>query len=169
MTRRALLVLALACAACGDARAPSAPGAGSPFPPLTLPMLAGEGSIALPAPGEGPILVNVWATWCEPCRREMASLQRLHERGGRLRVVGISVDRDGNLAREFVRAHGISFANALDAASRLAGGVLAVRTLPTTFAIDASGVIRWREEGPRDWSDAATRERLRQALQPGAR
>jgi thiol-disulfide isomerase/thioredoxin len=57
------------------------------------------------------MLINVWATWCQPCRAEMAGLDRLYRslspQG--LQLLGVSVDEDMNLVREYVRQAGVSF------------------------------------------------------------
>lgn len=157
--RAGAAALAIACAACTQ---PERPGvrAGDRFPQIRLARLDGEGAVALPGAAGSLLVVNVWATWCEPCRREMPSLQRLHHRlaASGARVVGVSVDADRHLAVEFAR--GLSFENGLAGAQELGSGPLAVTRFPTTFVIDARGVVRWREEAPRDWSDDATLARV---------
>lgn len=164
---RVAALLAVACAACTPAEPPGV-RAGEPFPDRRLARLEAPGELVLPA-GEA-LVVNVWATWCEPCRREMPSLERLHRRlaGEGVRVVGITVDSDPRLAAEFVRARGISFENAIDDAHALGAGALAVRKFPTTFVVGADGVVRWREEAARDWSDDASIARVRAAARGGA-
>ena len=92
-----------------------------------------------------PLLLNVWATWCDPCREEMPSLEQLYreyqERG--LRVVAISIDDDGQaeLIREFVREHNLTF----DVLHDPRGGIMRqypVRGVPQTFLISRRGQIR---------------------------
>lgn len=155
----------LALAAC-SARTPAGVAAGERFPATTLPALF-DGEPALVLPRGEPLVVNVWATWCEPCRREMASLQALHQRAPQgVRVVGVSIDTDRFLAQEFVRKLGLAFPNALADADALTRGALAVRAYPTTFVIGADGVVRWRHEGPRDWASAETAAQLARVLRP---
>jgi cytochrome c biogenesis protein CcmG, thiol:disulfide interchange protein DsbE len=150
-------------AGCG-ARSPAC-GAGDRFPPQSFAQLDRAGALALPGGDARPLVVNIWATWCEPCRREMPSLERLHALApGGVRVVGISVDDDRLLAAEFARARGLTFANGIDPGGVLAAADLAVTRFPTTFVIDARGVIRWREEAARDWTDPASLEKLRAVL-----
>ena len=159
-TRLAATVACVLTAAC----APQ-PGvrAGDAFPPGEFPLLGRAGRLQLPGPG--PLVVNVWATWCAPCRGEMQSLERLHRLAPEgVRVVGLSADTDRFLAEEFLRAGGLTFANALASPEALAGPALAVTRFPTTFVVDRAGVVRWREEAARDWADERTLERLRAAL-----
>lgn len=163
------VALALACAACAQHDRQGV-RAGEPFPQLAVARIEAEGEIALPGEADGVLVVNVWATWCEPCRREMPSLEKLHRRlaasGGR--VVGITVDDDRRLAAEFARARGLTFENAQAAAHELSAGPLAVSRFPTTFVVDARGVVRWREEAPRDWSDDATLAKMLAMAQAGS-
>ena len=158
----AITLVAAALVACVPHAA--GPRVGAPFPALRVAVLGAAGDLSLPAAGE-PVLLNVWATWCAPCRAEMASLEALHRAAPRgLRVIGVSVDDDRFLAEEFVRRQGLTFANGIAGARALADGPLAVASYPTTFVIDAAGRLAWREDGPRDWASAATRARLEAAL-----
>ncbi|HET9580251.1 MAG TPA: TlpA disulfide reductase family protein [Usitatibacter sp.] len=141
---------------------------GEPLAQRHLARLDGRGELALPA-GDGPVVVNVWATWCEPCRREMQSLERLHRLApAGVRVVGISVDEDRNLAEEFLRQQHVTFANGVDSAAGLAHGPWHVTRFPTTLVVDARGVVRLREERARDWSDDVNVARVKAALGGGA-
>lgn len=112
------------------------------------------------------VIVNYWATWCAPCRAEMAGLQRLSDaleaRG--IAVVGVNVDADGNLAREFVLAHGIRFAQFADPGMRHARAAHGIRALPHTFAVNAEGETVARVVGARDWPGAEGAEILRGAF-----
>lgn len=171
MTPRAALRLApfgppfvAALVVCGCAPRAQGPQAGAPFPPTRFEALGPGEALVLPAPGQA-MVVNFWATWCEPCRREMASLERLHRAApSGVRVVGVSVDADRFLAQEFARHLGLTFPNGRADADVVGRVPLGVRAYPTTFVVDAAGVVRWREEGPRDWSSAETAARLAAAL-----
>jgi len=111
------------------------------------------------------VIVNFWATWCAPCREEMPGLQRLSEtlapRG--VAVVGVSVDTDLNLAREFLLRHRVSFDNFADAGMAHSRGALGITALPVTFALDSEGKIAGRALGARDWAGAGGQDFLRQA------
>jgi peroxiredoxin len=106
-----------------------------------------------------PLIVNVWATWCDPCRDEMPSFERLYrgyrERG--LRIVAISVDDAGSeqLIRDFVQEHHLTFDILHDPAAAILRQYQ-VRGVPQTFLISRGGeIIATRFSG--DWSSAANR------------
>lgn len=95
------------------------------------------------------IVVNVWATWCPPCRLEMPALEDVYRsrRDRGLKVLALSLDRSNvDAVRRFVDEHGLTFpvAMATPAMRRALGGVHAV---PTTFLIDRSGRLRHEVRG----------------------
>jgi thiol-disulfide isomerase/thioredoxin len=95
------------------------------------------------------VVVNFWATWCVPCRVEMPSLQKLHERhaGEDVRVLGFSVDvGSAQTVRGYLNERGITFpvGRATDAQRRAFGGIPGI---PTTFVIDRTGTVRHRVVG----------------------
>lgn len=102
------------------------------------------------------LVLNVWATWCPPCRREMPSLERLSKTvdGSRIVVAGVSVDTDANLALEFLGQNGITFRNFGDTSANLTN-VLGVRVYPETLLVAPDGKIVHRIAGERDWSSPA--------------
>lgn len=96
------------------------------------------------------VLVNVWATWCAPCRVEMPALQQIADRYASegLVVLGLSVDRGpAEDVDAFLTERGITYPVAIVDAETIAalGGV---RGYPTSFLIDRSGVVRHRVLGP---------------------
>lgn len=115
-----------------------------------------------------PILVNLWATWCGPCRREMpelAALSRRHAADG-LRVIGISLDEAASAAkvRRFVRDQKIPYTILRDAEDH-ASGVFGVPALPSTFLFDREGVLVWTRVGVIEPGDPELKAALRKALQ----
>lgn len=147
-----LLTLLLGLAGCGEAPVPPGPHVGAPFPSLTVPALDGP-PLDLAAYRGRVLVLNVWATWCAPCREEMPSLQRLSERFDpeRLVVVGLTVDEDTNLAREFLLKYGIRFPIASDPAGGVAEGLLGVTAYPDTFVVAPDGTLAERITGGRTW------------------
>lgn len=104
---------------------------------------------------QGRVLVlNLWATWCGPCREEMPSLQRLSEQldGRRFKVVGLSVDDDPLLVEEFLLQYGITFSivRALD--RKNLEQQLGVTGYPDTLIFSPAGKLVERVSGGRDWS-----------------
>jgi peroxiredoxin len=112
------------------------------------------------------VLLNVWATWCPPCREEMPSLQALHEtladRG--LRVVAVSIDDPGSEAdiREFVQEHALTFEILHDPASAIMNSYR-VGGVPQTFLIDRDGRIRYKSYFT-DWRTTENRTRVEELL-----
>lgn len=146
------LVLCLL-AACNK-QAPVAPALveGQAFPPTVLQFIArgNDSSQSL----QGKLLVlNIWATWCPPCRREMPSLERLSKvlDPKRFAVIGLSTDADAILASEFLLQNGITFANFFDQNGKEARQ-LGMKVYPETFVIAPDRTLLRRMPGWHDWS-----------------
>ena len=97
------------------------------------------------------LLINFWATWCEPCRREMPMLMDLQSEYGPegLQIIGIALD-DVQSVRSFVQRYGISYTVLVGAADAMAtsaayGNVEGV--LPYSVLVDKTGVVRWQYTG----------------------
>lgn len=164
--RRAFLA-ALALAATGCGGDPRGPRPGETLPDLKLTGL--DGSFLETRSLRGQVLVlNAWATWCPPCRREMPALQRLSDAMKRkpVLVAGLTVDRDLHLVREFLLAHRISFPQYVDPEMGLANGVLRVVGFPETFVVAPDGRLVARLVGEREW-DGAEMVRSLEALARG--
>src|SRR5690606_10269991 len=133
---------------CGNAPPPGA--VGSTAPEYAARMLDGD-TISLVALRGQPVLLNVWATWCPPCRKEMPELQALHEELGPkgLYVLGVSIDAAGadEIVREFLDEYDITFAIARDPDERVTTAFPA-QGVPITVLIDPEGTIVWRHLGP---------------------
>jgi thiol-disulfide isomerase/thioredoxin len=146
----ALLLLA----ACGPDSGAVQPGIGAPLPTVVLTGLTDETPTSTGALRGAPFIINFWATWCDPCRREMPALERLSLRLAvyGVRVIGVTVDHDLNLAREFVRAHKLTFPIYAD--GKALQSALRVGALPETVLVSAEGRIAARITGARDWEGA---------------
>jgi cytochrome c biogenesis protein CcmG/thiol:disulfide interchange protein DsbE len=117
-------------------------------PDFALSDLAGE-QISLSELRGKVVLVNIWATWCPPCRAELPMIEAAHQRYGEQGFVVLAVNQaeERALVADFMRDHGLSFPVLLDsdaAVSRL----YATQALPSSFFIDRQGVIRTLYRGP---------------------
>jgi peroxiredoxin len=116
------------------------------------------------------VLLNVWATWCTPCVREMPALERLHEQHDAegLSVVAVSVDAStpglgAADVRRFVDDLGVTFTILLDPGGEIENR-FRVSGLPMTFLIDREGRIRQRIVGAREWNEPDITAQIRELL-----
>jgi DsbE subfamily thiol:disulfide oxidoreductase len=115
----------------------------------TMPGLAGEGvaggTVGPEAYRGRAVVVNFWATWCGPCRREQPALQRLAEEYGDRGVafVGVNFRDDPAAAREYLREFGVTYPSVFDPAGEI-GFDFGIPYLPATVLADATGQLRYR-------------------------
>lgn len=151
-------------AACERAERSPGPQSGMALPSVELPLL--NGGNYLFTEKSTPCLINFWATWCPPCRAEMASLNRLYAdyvaRG--LEVIAVSLDEDANLVREFARKEALTLPILLDPGGRLAMSAFGARALPTSLLVDAQARVSAVWLGERDWDAADVRAAIVQLL-----
>lgn len=110
------------------------------------------------------VVLHVWATWCPPCREELPGLDRLAKSldPSRYTVIGLSIDEDVNLVREFNLKYNISFARHIDPEMKVARD-LGVTATPETFLIGPDGRLVRRMIGDQPWDTAGMRQVLEQA------
>lgn len=148
-----LLALALATDGAAAADAVGVVAIGAPLRQATLDPLLGSARSLASYRGK-PLLINVWASWCGPCRAEMGSLQRLAQRYGKqFNVIGISTDDYRDRAHTFLRDAGIRFPNYIDRDLQLEI-MLGADRLPLTLLVDANGRVLARHYGSREWDSA---------------
>ncbi len=142
-----------------DAMTPTDP----PRPLPAISFLDGDGRRHALAELRGrPVLLNLWATWCQPCIAELPALAALARDQGPdgIAVVALSTDRGGvSQVRAFLAARAIDLPIRVDPAG-VAADALGARGLPTTLVIDAEGRERARFEGAADWDSAAARRTI---------
>ena len=100
------------------------------------------------------VILNLWATWCVPCRQEMPSLQQLQTRfGNRIAVLAISEDFGGNkVVAPFIAKLGLTTVKTYLDPKNAVGRAFKVDGLPTSFVLDRQGRVRGRVEGETDWN-----------------
>lgn len=163
---RVLPAIALAALGCAGSEGTARVDIGVPVPAYSAVSLAGD-TVSLAAQRGKVVLLNVWATWCHPCRDEIPELQALYEgyaaRG--LEIVGVSVDAEGadDAIRAFMRDFRMTYPVWRDPAERISAQFHIVG-VPATFLIDRQGVLRWRKTGPIQPGDPALRQAIEQAL-----
>lgn len=149
----ALSLLAVQLMACSQESAPTdGLSVGKPFPDIPLTSLDGQKSSLADYRGK-LIVLNLWATWCEPCRREMPHLQELSDALGdeQFAVIGVAGEDDPHIVREYLRDKKIEFAEYIDVGQQTASERLGVKLYPYTFVIAPDGTFLQRYPGPREW------------------
>lgn len=148
-SRIATLAVLMIAGGCLGTETP-APRVGEPAVEYVAATLAGD-SVSLASLRGRVVLLNLWATWCAPCRSETPYLQSLFEerRDDGLQIVGISMDT-GDAADQvamFVDEYGVTYTILHDPQMR-GLELYQVLGLPATFLIDREGILRWMRYGP---------------------
>jgi thiol-disulfide isomerase/thioredoxin len=136
------------------AKLPDAPMSGLNGPDRKLSFYAGK-----------PLIINVWASWCGPCRMEMASLERLawSPMARDFVVIGISTDDHRSAALAYLRQSNASFNHYLDANLALEN-MLGANRLPLTVLVNAKGRVVKKVYGAQEWDSAQSQQMVRAAL-----
>jgi thiol-disulfide isomerase/thioredoxin len=160
----AVMACVLLCAACArtSASAVVAPSATTSPPPCpatgaVAPQSGGLPHVSLSCLGSGtkvdtqrlrgPAVVNLWASWCEPCQQEMPLLQQAAARQGTaVQIIGVNTNDSVPPALAFLRRTGATYPQLSDPTGKLA---IALRSpgLPVTVAVDSAGHVVWRKVG----------------------
>ncbi|HYD15132.1 MAG TPA: TlpA disulfide reductase family protein [Hyphomicrobium sp.] len=115
------------------------------------------------------VLLNLWATWCAPCREEMPSLDRLQAALGsdKFEVVALAVDRTGvDAARKFLADTKVNALKLYADPTTRSGSALKAVGMPTTILIDAEGREIGRLPGPAEWDSEHAKRLVQSVLQP---
>jgi peroxiredoxin len=160
------LILALVLFAAGLAHAQLKPWNGGPTPPFGLQTLDGR-NVRLEDYRGKVLLVNFWATWCEPCREEMPSMNRLRAAfaGRPFEVLAVNFGEAEPRIKRFLEELPLDFPVLLDRNSAVAKA-WRVRVLPASFLIGPDGRIRYAVIGEFDWSGDAARKAVTTLLPP---
>ena len=166
---RSLAFTTLLLASCIPSESPSL-RAGDPAPDFTATALHDGSTVSLTDYRGHVLLVNLWATWCHPCREETPYLQSLyehyHDRG--LRILGVSVDRsaDHDLVIEFVEEFGVEYDIALDP-DAMSRDLFHARGLPTSVVFNRDGTVAFSWVGPIPEADPTFLGGVEAALKDG--
>ncbi|MGB7739655.1 MAG: TlpA disulfide reductase family protein [Steroidobacteraceae bacterium] len=142
--------------------------AAAPLPPLTLSSLEGR-SVSLADFAGKPTVVNLWATWCPPCRREMPALQQAQAANPDVNIVFVNQGEEAATIVAFLDRQGLALSNVLVDPQSSTGAALGHSALPTTLFFDAHGRLASTRIG--ELSQATLTQRLAglRAASPPAR
>lgn len=114
------------------------------------------------------VVLNFWATWCEPCREEMPSMQRLQDKlaGKPFAILAVDFGEGAPRVRDFLGKVPVKFTVLLDRSISVANA-WKVKVLPTTLVIDAEQRIRYSVVGDLEWDSPAVEGAIRKLLPPG--
>jgi thiol-disulfide isomerase/thioredoxin len=123
-------------------------------------------SVSLASAAGEPLLVNLWATWCVPCVKELPTLEQLGDRPGAPRVIAVSQDvAPRGSVDAFLTEHQLEGLEVWHDPDMALSGGLAVEVLPTTILYDADGREVWRYVGDLDWTGEEAARLLAEARQ----
>jgi thiol-disulfide isomerase/thioredoxin len=118
-----------------------------------------------------PLIINVWASWCGPCRAEMASLERLawRDEGREFAIIGISTDDFVDQAMEWLQHSNATISHYIDHGLQMEH-MLGASTLPLTVLVDGQGRVLDKIHGARDWDSSESLALVRKTFgtRPGA-
>jgi cytochrome c biogenesis protein CcmG/thiol:disulfide interchange protein DsbE len=119
------------------------PKVGAPAPAFSLPRLTGSGDLSLSSFRGKTVVLNFFASWCAPCKREAPDLESVWRRyrSDGLVVLGIDSGDTRGAARSFLGAHGVTYPIVFDPGQKLALGPYALPGLPVTYVINPAGRI----------------------------
>lgn len=138
-----------------------------PAPAVNVTLIDGKGIHLADFKGKW-LLLNLWATWCAPCIKEMPSLDRLSGKGmDKLAILAVSEDRDGQkVVAPFLGPLGIKSLMVATDTPGMVASALHVEGLPTSFLIDPEGRIMARLQGAAEWDDERTTKALNDLMTP---
>ena len=142
----------------------SHPLVGAPAPAFELEDVAGAGAQSPPAYSGKVIVIDFWATWCEPCKQSFPAYQKLVEQmNGQLVVVGVSQDDDAQGIAAFRSETGAKFPLVWDEGKAVAESY-DPPSMPTAFIVDKSGIVRFVHVGYRAGDEATLEDEVRSLL-----
>lgn len=119
---------------------------GDEFPIIKVSQFAGKGKVDMAKKLKGKVvIVDFWASWCEPCKIELPALAKLHKKyKGKLTVIGVNVDDNINDAKAFLKDHPVSFDLVHDKGQKVSQE-LGIQKMPTSFILSDGKVVKVHE------------------------
>ena len=135
-----------------------------PAPDFTLPSSTGE-NVRLAEQRGQVVMLNFWASWCGPCRKEMPLLDEMSKRYSAAGFVlyGVNVEEDNTDAKKLIKELGVSFPILWDTESK-ASSLYNVDAMPTTVVIDKKGQIRYVNRGYKAGDENKYRDQIRELI-----
>lgn len=164
-----LLFSVLLLSACGEDRKPTVADShiGENISTLIFQDLTGEAVSLESKAGGKPVVLNIWATWCPPCVKELPYLADLHK-SGEFYVVAVSTDRAAETITNFLEAHKLTDLPVLwDPLGKISRNEISATQLPITYILDASLTIKGIEAGEREWNHPQMVEKIKNMLGNG--
>ncbi len=129
---------------------------GKTAPSFTLPTIAGA-ELSLEDYRGKFVFLNIWATWCAPCREEMPSMQRLYEKmvNTNFEMLAMSIDAGEEEVIKFINEYGLTFPVPMDVSQEISAQYK-ITGVPETFLIGPDGVIMHHIIGPGEWDSPET-------------
>lgn len=169
-TRRRLIALLIG-ASCASAALANDGGiqVGQTLPDATMAGLNSPARTLASYRGK-PLIINVWASWCGPCRAEAASLERFawSDAGQKVVVIGISTDDDRMAALKWLRQSNATLSHFIDANVALEN-LLGASRIPLTVLVDARGRVVDKVHGAREWDSAESVQLIQRAFRAGGK
>lgn len=140
---------ALLLLACGDPDNNSVK-VGRAAPDFTLKSVSGK-DVSLSDFKGKPLVLNFWATWCEPCKDEMPHFQQVYDRysgSDGLNIIAVNMNETAEKASAFFAEHKLTFQSLVDDNQSVSIGKYGILGLPQTYFIDPKGIIRYVKIGP---------------------
>lgn len=135
-----------------------------PAPDFTLQSSTGE-NVRLAEQRGKVVMLNFWASWCGPCRKEMPLLDAMYQRYSSAGFVlyGVNVEEDNTDAKKLLKELGVTFPVLFDTESK-ASSLYNVDAMPTTVVIDKKGQVRYVNRGYKDGDENKYRDQIRELI-----
>ena len=138
---------------------------GQPFPMVALKRLGVSGQGNLNQYKGKVVIVDFWASWCEPCKKEVPALNAIYKKYLKkgVVIVGVNVDDEEVTAKDFLKDNHFDFPLFHDDGKKLAG-MCDLSTMPSSFVIDKKGVVRFVHSGYKDGDPAKFEQEIKSIL-----